>query len=50
MSLNRAVISASCGIEPSRKVPYKPILDEALKICKHKPKRVVIYQRPGMVS
>jgi len=43
-----AVISASCGIEPSRKVPYKPILDEALKISKHKPKRVVIYQRPGM--
>jgi len=43
-----AVISASCGIEPSRVVPYKPILDEALNMSKHKPKRVVIYQRPEM--
>ena len=29
----KAVISASCGIEPSRTIAYKPLLDEALKIA-----------------
>ena len=29
----RLIISASCGIEPSRKVPYKPLLDESIALC-----------------
>jgi propionyl-CoA synthetase len=41
-----AIVSASCGIEPTRIVEYKPLLDEAIKLAKHKPSRCVIYQRP----
>jgi propionyl-CoA synthetase len=40
------VVSASCGIEPSRVVAYKPLLDEALSIARHTPVASVILQRP----
>ena len=39
-------ISASCGIEPARMVPYKPLLDRAIELARHKPERCLIYQRP----
>lgn len=39
------VVSASCGIEPSRVVPYKPMLDEAIRRSAHKPQHCVIVQR-----
>ena len=41
-----AVVSASCGIEPSRVVPYKPMLDRALELAVHAPATVVVLQRP----
>lgn len=40
------VLSASCGIEPSRVVEYKPMLDKALDLAAHRPKQCVILQRP----
>ncbi|MEV0594907.1 propionyl-CoA synthetase [Nonomuraea cavernae] len=40
------VLSASCGIEPSRVVAYKPLLDAALEEATHRPERCVILQRP----
>ncbi len=39
------VVSASCGIEPTRTVEYKPMLDAALEIAEHKPGACVILQR-----
>jgi propionyl-CoA synthetase len=42
----RLVLSASCGIEPQRIVPYKPLLDEAISLASHKPERTIILQRP----
>jgi len=39
------VVSASCGIEPSRTVEYKPMLDAALDIAEHAPPACVILQR-----
>ncbi len=39
------IVSASCGIEPSRVVPYKPMLDEAIRRSEHKPQHCVIVQR-----
>ena len=42
----KVVLSASCGIEGTRLVEYKPLLDEALALCAHKPGRCVILQRP----
>ena len=43
----KAVVSASCGIEVSRIVEYKPILDQAIELAAHKPGRCVIVQRPA---
>jgi propionyl-CoA synthetase len=41
----RAVISASCGIEPGRVVAYKPLLDAAIGMAAHKPDFCLILQR-----
>jgi propionyl-CoA synthetase len=41
-----AVISASCGLEPKRVVEYKPLLDQALNLAHHKPRAVLLKQRP----
>ena len=42
----RLIVSASCGIEPSRLVEYKPLLDEAIDQSQHKPSHCIILQRP----
>lgn len=39
------VMSASCGVEPSRTVPYKPLLDQALSLARHPVPRCLILQR-----
>ena len=39
------IIAASCGIEPSRIVEYKPMLDAALDRSTHKPEAVIVLQR-----
>jgi propionyl-CoA synthetase len=41
----KAVITASCGIEPSRTIAYKPLLDEAIELASHKPERCIVVQR-----
>ncbi|MGU9962745.1 MAG: propionyl-CoA synthetase [Candidatus Halichondribacter symbioticus] len=42
----KAIIAASCGIEPSGVIPYKPLLDGAIELATHKPDFCVILQRP----
>jgi propionyl-CoA synthetase len=44
----KVVVSASCGIEPSRVVEYKPMLDRALELATHQPDSCVIKQRPQL--
>lgn len=39
------IVSASCGIEPTRVVEYKPMLDHALTRACHQPRACVIVQR-----
>lgn len=39
------IVSASCGVEPSRTVEYKPMLDAALAAATHPPRSCVIVQR-----
>ena len=46
----KLVMSASCGIEPSRIVAYKPLLDEAIEISAHKPAGCLILQRPQLAA
>lgn len=42
----KVVVSASCGIEPTRVVEYKPLLDRALELADHEPSSCVVLQRP----
>jgi len=42
----RLILSASCGIEVGRVIPYKPLLDQAIELSRHKPERCVVLQRP----
>ncbi|MFN4155385.1 MAG: propionyl-CoA synthetase [Paracoccaceae bacterium] len=46
----RAIIAASCGVEPSRVVHYKPLLDGAIEMASHKPEFCVILQREQEVA
>ncbi|MCR8826192.1 propionyl-CoA synthetase [Pseudosulfitobacter koreensis] len=41
----KAIIAASCGLEPNRVVKYKPLLDGAIAEAAHKPDFCVILQR-----
>ncbi|MDX3808290.1 propionyl-CoA synthetase [Bosea thiooxidans] len=42
----KVILSATCGIEPTRVVEYKPLLDGAIEMARHKPEACVILQRP----
>jgi propionyl-CoA synthetase len=44
----KAIVSASCGIEPSRVIAYKPLLDKARSLSKHKPDCCIVFQRPQL--
>jgi propionyl-CoA synthetase len=46
----KAIIAASCGLEPGRVVHYKPLLDGAIDMAKHKPDFTVIFQREQEVA
>jgi propionyl-CoA synthetase len=39
------ILTASCGIEGQRVIPYKPLLDDALELAGHRPGAVVVLQR-----
>lgn len=41
----RAIITASSGIEVDRLIAYKPLVDEAINLAEHKPKKVIVYNR-----
>ncbi|NOU04512.1 MAG: AMP-binding protein [Novosphingobium sp.] len=41
----RVLLTASCGIEGSRTIAYKPMVDEAQKLASHAVDRVVVLQR-----
>lgn len=42
----KIVIAGSCGIEPNKIIRYKPLLDRAISLAAHKPKKCLILQRP----
>ncbi|MFN4101513.1 MAG: AMP-binding protein, partial [Pararhodobacter sp.] len=46
----KAIIAASCGLEPGRVVHYKPLLDAAIDAATHKPDFCVIFQREQEVA
>ena len=42
----KAIVAASCGLEPGRTIEYKPMLDKAVELSEHKPEKIIIWQRP----
>ena len=44
----KVIVTASCGVERSRVVPYKPMVDDAIERAQHKPERVLLVQRPQL--
>jgi len=42
----KVIVTASCGIEVSKIIEYKPMLDEAIEQSVHKPAACVVLQRP----
>ncbi len=41
----KVIVAASCGLEPGRTIDYKPLLDEAINLARHKPSSTIILQR-----
>jgi propionyl-CoA synthetase len=46
----KLILTASCGVEGQKIVPYKPLLDEAILLAKHHVKKVVLLQRTQLVA
>ncbi|OYZ90677.1 MAG: propionyl-CoA synthetase [Rhizobiales bacterium 17-65-6] len=46
----KVILAASCGIETSRVVPYKPLLDLAIQMAVAKPAACIILQRPQLTA
>jgi propionyl-CoA synthetase len=42
----RVIVTASCGIEIKRVIPYKALLDGAIEMADSKPETCIIFQRP----
>ncbi|MBV8175494.1 MAG: AMP-binding protein, partial [Verrucomicrobia bacterium] len=42
----KLILTASCGLEPKRIVPYKPLVDEAISLAERKPQATLLFQRP----
>ena len=42
----KVIVSASCGVEVSKIIEYKPLVDAAIEQAEHKPEHCVVYQRP----
>jgi propionyl-CoA synthetase len=41
----RLIITASSGIEIDRLIAYKPLVDEAIELASHRPKKVIVFNR-----
>jgi propionyl-CoA synthetase len=46
----KAILTASCGLEPGRVIAYKPLIDEAIALAEHKPEHVILLQRPQVTA
>ncbi|XP_039250065.2 acyl-CoA synthetase short-chain family member 3, mitochondrial-like [Styela clava] len=44
----KVIICANYGIEPTRLVSYKPMVDQAIEMAEHKPLKTIVFQRPNL--
>lgn len=46
----KVIVTASCGIEIQKIIPYKPLINEAIELAEHKPDSVIVLQRPQVIA
>ncbi|MEE4014484.1 propionyl-CoA synthetase [Roseibium sp. FZY0029] len=46
----KSIIAASCGLEPGRVIAYKPLIDQAIDIARHKPDSCLVFQREELAA
>jgi propionyl-CoA synthetase len=46
----KVIVCSSCGIETTKVIPYKPLLDHAIELSTHKPSHCVVHQRTQAVG
>lgn len=46
----KLLLTASCGIEGHKVIPYKPLVDHALELAKHEVSATLILQRPQQTA
>lgn len=42
----KVIVTASCGVEITRIIEYKPLVNKAIELAAHKPESCIVYQRP----
>ena len=46
----KVIVTASCGVEIAKVLPYKPMVDEGIKLSTHKPDSVIVFQREQVTA
>ena len=46
----KLLVTASCGIEVQKVIPYKPLVDEAIQKSNFPPEKVLVLQRPQVTA
>jgi propionyl-CoA synthetase len=46
----KLIVTATCGLEPGRIVAYKPLVDQAISLTRHKPAHCLLLQRPELTA
>src|SRR6056300_107224 len=46
----KAIVTASCGVEVAKVLPYKPMVDEGINLSEHKPESVIVFQREEVTA
>lgn len=46
----KVIVTASCGIEKNRIIPYQPLLKEAIELSTHRPEKCIMYQREQLIA
>ena len=46
----KVIVTASCGIEITKVLPYKPLVDKAIELAQSKPGTCIVYQREQVTA
>ena len=46
----KVIMTASCGVEVNKLIPYKPMVDQAIMDSRWKPEKTIVLQRPQCIA